>query len=132
MNKILLLTMVVLLLVVAAAAAFYFTAAPPRRSIRLDLTGTEGMGVTGEYIVDGVKHPIDGKLPLSFETTGANFDYIVRMPEDGGELQGELFIDGEREGSSAAHAPPFAGVRGEYKTTAFSMSQGFTVVRQGE
>jgi hypothetical protein len=89
------------------------------------------MAVTGEYVVDGVKHPIKGVLPLSFNAKGANFDYVVRMPENGGELLGELFIDGEREGSSAAQAPT-AGVRGEYKTTAFSMSQGFAVVRQGE
>jgi hypothetical protein len=131
MNKIMLIAIVIVLLLAVAGAAFYLTASPPSRSIRLDLTGTTGMRVTGEYFVEGVKHPIDGKLPLSFEATGANFDYIVRMPEDGGELKGELFIDGESEGSSAAQAPT-AGVRGEYKTTAFSKSEGFTVVREGE
>jgi hypothetical protein len=99
--------------------------------IRLDLTGTPGLRVTGTLIVDGNASRFEGILPTSVEVTAQSFEYKIAMQEPKGKLIGHLTVANGVYGSSGAEND-FGGVHGTYAHHWWSKGGGFTNTRKGE
>jgi hypothetical protein len=123
------LTFVLVLLLVAGVVAWQKR--PVRSPMRLTLTGTPGLKVTGTTIVDGVSRKFNGVLPASIDVEAREFEYMIRMQEPQGALRGELTVVNAVYGSSNT-ADDYTGVHGMYAHTWMSDGRGFMTTVQKE
>ena len=117
---------IVIVLLLLVLSGFFFRNPRPRQ-IRLELTGTTNLAVTGSYLADGLSNQIKGVLPLVVEATAREFHYQVRKASSDGELKGELFVGQQRLGHSIAQSPA-QGVAGHYSASRFKESAGYTTL----
>ena len=70
------------------------------KTLTLQVTGTEGTLVTGQYIVtDGgqsTRHAVDREVPFSIEVSGHDISCMLQKLGGKGTVRLELLVDGER------------------------------------
>ena len=68
------------------------------RKMVLEVTGTEGTPVTGEYIVtvgtNTTRHPVDRTVPFSVEVEGHDMSGYVQKIGDAGTVRMRLLVNG--------------------------------------
>lgn len=129
MNKRVVLLVLLVALIVAGFAFWHHRPVPT--TVRLDLTGTAGLKITGRVVVDGVPREFSGVLPTNITVEARNFEYTILMQEPRGELTAKL-TTGSGVYSSASAANDFAGVRGHYSHAWHGRSTSATTARKGE
>jgi hypothetical protein len=127
-NKISLLSLLFVLLVMGLVACQH---RPAPATVRLNLTGTTGLKVAGNIVVDGVPQEFQGVLPTNITVVARTFEYTIRMQEPVGKLRGDLAIAGGGSGSSSA-TDDFSGVKGRYRYGWGARSFEITSVPKGQ
>jgi hypothetical protein len=71
------------LLFLTGCSTPYFSSTPPGE-ITVQLRGTPGLSVCGDYYVDGVKQNVHGQIPMNIRAVGRNFscDFNKTSPGD--------------------------------------------------
>lgn len=125
-RKVILVALLVFLLV----SGFMLYLRPIATSVRLNLTGTPGLKVTGTYAVDGLSREFSGVLPTNISVKARSFVYTIYMEEPRGKLQGGLIVNGGLCSGSSSTANDFSGVSGNYTKGWFSSGVKLTTVRK--
>lgn len=109
MKKIILPALGLLLVAGCQTSTPYFSSSSPDE-ITVELQGTPGLKVCGDYYVDGVKQNIHGQIPMNIRVVGYNFhcDFVKTSPGDlnlvlnhGCKSYGEAAAKTERGGVKA-------------------------------
>lgn len=70
------------------------------KSLTLQVTGTRGTMVVGEYILtDGsatTRHPLDRAVPFSIELSGRDLSCVLQKVGGAGTVRAQLLVDGQR------------------------------------
>ena len=64
-------------------------------TVRVVLTGSEGLPVTGHSVIDGNEYLIDEVLPAEITATAKRLSLLVESPESSEIITAELFVNGE-------------------------------------
>jgi hypothetical protein len=84
--------------------------------VSVNFTGTSGLKVAGQLVVDGAPREFSGVLPTNIIVEARTFEYTILMQEPRGELSAKLTTVGGLYASAGA-ANNFSGVRGHYSHT---------------
>jgi hypothetical protein len=109
-------TLVVLLLLLLVAGFALWHSRPVPTTVSVTFTGTAGLKVAGQVVVDGVPREFSGVLPTNITVEARTFEYTILMQEPRGELSAKLTAVGGLYASAGA-ANDFSGVRGHYSHT---------------
>ena len=68
--------------------------------LTIQVTGTAGTAITGEYILtdsDGTtRHVLEREVPFSIEASGHDLSCMLQKFDDDGTVRLQLLVDGER------------------------------------
>src|SRR5437868_13262925 len=95
-KKIILILLAVVLLVGLLLGLDYLTRAGPRE-MKVELSGTPGMVVSGKYSADGAPRDFSAVLPTNIVVKARHFKFRIKKLADSGEIQARLFVDGKEE-----------------------------------
>src|SRR5438552_3836977 len=98
MKKRIMLPLVLLALLVLIGVVGVATRPAPR-TLKVELSGTPGLSVTGAYAADGNSYGFAGVLPTNFSARARAFTYTITNQTQG-VLMGQLYIDGVESGLS--------------------------------
>ncbi len=89
-----------LAIVATLALAGCGTSLQPEKALTLEVTGTAGVRLTGEYIVrsgaGSIRHEIDREVPFSIDMTGHQLSCVIQKLGDKGTVRVQILVDGER------------------------------------
>ncbi len=93
----------------ALAAGAVLLASPWARGydqvrVRLELSGTQGMKLTGHYDADGVRYSFAGVVPTNLTFSARRFSYSIKKASEPGELRGDLYLNDSSRGASSTSA----------------------------
>ena len=70
------------------------------RVLTIQVTGTPGTPITGEYILTGAdgttRHQLEREVPFSIETSGHDLSCMLQKVGGDGTVRLQLLVDGER------------------------------------
>lgn len=113
-------------LIVPALGLLFLTAcqtpvSPSPNEITVQLRGTPGLNVCGDYYIDGVKQTVHGQIPMNIRAVGRDFHCDFNKMSDG-DLSLAL-THGCKSYGEAAAVTPNGGVKARVKDgEAFVMS----------
>src|SRR2546427_7686004 len=91
MKKKIILAVAVLLAIAGLLIAVDFLTRAAPRDMKLELSGTPGLVVSGKYSTDGASHEFSGVLPTNIVVKARTFRFTIKKLADQGEIQCRLF-----------------------------------------
>lgn len=93
----------------ALAAGAVLLASPRARAhdqvrVRLELSGTPGVKLSGHYDADGVRYSFAGVVPTNVTFMARRFSYSIKKASEPGELRGDLYLNDSSQGASSTSA----------------------------
>jgi len=86
-------TVLILLLVIGGIVLWGMEKNPDAVTTRVELTGADGLQVTGSYTADGQAYKVDEVLPAEITITAKKLSLLMESSEESESIFAKVFLD---------------------------------------
>ena len=94
--------LIAVVLVLLGLGAFAIVMYQTPSTVKLDISGTPGLNVTGTYTADDKSVDIAAAIPTAVNTKGRTISYVIKNPDESGSMTVKVYVNGDYRGSITA------------------------------
>jgi hypothetical protein len=102
-----------ILVAIVALSASFLIQSRRLHEVTVTVEGPVGTRISGNYVVDGVEHTIDGEAPVDFVVTGRHVEFSIQKDTQPGEIA--VLLAADQSGTARTTAGPGGTVQCGYE-----------------